>query len=58
MQIEKLTRTFYNTKENTIEQAPVYRITYKSLMVMEEELTYAMKKMFMYAHYKKMLNLK
>ena len=57
MQIEKITKHFYNHSQGTVEESTVYRITYKTLMVMEEDLKYAIAKMFMYAHYKKLIKL-
>jgi len=55
MQIQKLTKTFWNDKTHKVEEGTLYKITFKSLMVMEEDLAYAIKKMFMYAHYKKLI---
>lgn len=55
MQIEKITRTFYNKQTKQAEEKQVYRITFKTLMVMEESLDYAFKKMIMFAVYKKLL---
>lgn len=55
MLIEKLQRHFYNKDTGGIEETTVYRISYKSLMVMEESLSYALAKMVMYARYKKLL---
>lgn len=55
MQIEKISRCFYNRATKEIEESIVYRITYKGLMVFEENLDYAFKKMIMYARYKKLL---
>lgn len=57
MQIEKITRTFYNKAIKEIEETTIYRVTFKTLMVMEEDLKYAIAKMVMYARYKKLLNL-
>ena len=55
MLIEKLTRCFYNLKTKEIDENLVYKISYKSLMVMEEDVKYAIAKMFVYAHYKKLI---
>lgn len=55
MIIEKITRYFYNTKSKEIEPNTVYKVSYKSLMVMEEDLNYALNKMFMFAKYKKLI---
>ncbi len=58
MQIEKITRHFYNKDTKDIDENLVYKISYKSLMVMEEDLAYAIRKMMLYAHYKKLITLK
>lgn len=58
MQIEKLMFSFYNTHTGEIEEKPMFRITFKTLMVLEEELSYAIRKMFLYAHYKKLIRIK
>lgn len=55
MLIEKLQRCFYNKETKQTEETTVYRVSYKTLMVMEESLTYALAKMVMYARYKKLL---
>ncbi len=58
MQIEKLMFSFYNTHTGGIEEKPMFRVSFKTLMVIEESLSYAIRKMFLYAHYKKLITLK
>ncbi len=58
MQIEKIAQSFYNRETKGVEEKITYRISYKSLMVIEETLEYAFKKMIMFAVYKKVLSIK
>ncbi len=58
MTIEKITMCFYNRETKEIEEKTTYKLSFKSLMVMEESLDYAFKKIIMYAVYKKVLTVK
>lgn len=49
---------FYNRETKEIEEKTTYKLSFKSLMVMEESLDYAFKKIIMYAVYKKVLTVK
>lgn len=55
MLIEKQTKTFYNFKTNTVEECPMYRVSFKGLMVLEEDLSYAITKLIAWAIYKKLI---
>ncbi len=47
--------SFYNRETKEIEEKTTYRISFKSLMVMEEDFNYAFKKMIMFLSYRKIL---
>jgi len=55
MKIEKVAFLRYNKEKREIEEDIQYRITYKNLMVLENNFSYALSKMILYMRYKNLL---
>ena len=58
MQIEKIAFSYWNPKTSTVMERIVYKITYKTLMVMEESFEEAWRKFILGAVWKKLLVIK